>query len=183
MSFQPNKGGIEINTEETHTPAIIIPIRFGVRFIAYWNGLVITKYRSTLIMHKFKMLAVYYRIWRVSSLLAKKESINQLGSIDKGQHNVYYPNNAKHSTGAIIIPIRFGVRFIAYWNGLVITKYRSTLIMHKFNMEAVHRITSKEVNKLHTTSPSAQYPITSYVVTNGIELPLPIYLQLQRWVR
>jgi hypothetical protein len=35
-------------------------------------------------------------------------------------------------------------------------------------MEAVHRITSKEVNKLHTTSPSAQYPITSYVVTNGI---------------
>lgn len=48
----------------------------------------------------FVMLAVYYRIWRVSSRLAKKESINQLGSIDKGQHNVYYPNNAKHSIGS-----------------------------------------------------------------------------------
>lgn len=52
----------------------------------------------------FVMLAVYYKIWRVSSRLAKKESINQLGSIDK--NNVYYPNNAKNSIGSenIVLP-------------------------------------------------------------------------------
>lgn len=43
----------------------------------------------------FVMLAVYYKIWRVSSRLAKKENTNQLGSIDRGQNNVYYPNSVK----------------------------------------------------------------------------------------
>ncbi|XP_063433671.1 5-hydroxytryptamine receptor 1-like [Mytilus trossulus] len=55
----------------------------------------------------FVMLAVYYRIWRVSSRLAKKESTNQLGSIDKGQSNAHYSNRVKTNsveTGCTVLP-------------------------------------------------------------------------------
>ena len=71
-------------------------------------------------------------------------------------------------TLAIMRPILLGVRFIAYWNGRVITKYRSTLIIHRFKIEAVHKITSSDVKISHTISPRGQWPAASLVAANGM---------------
>lgn len=61
-----------------------------------------------------------------------------------------------------------GVRFMAYWNGIVITKYRSMLIMHRLSMDAVHSRTSRDVHVSQMACPNTQRPITSYTVANGM---------------
>lgn len=47
------------------------------------------------------MLVVYFRIWRVSSRLAKGENKSKLGSIDKGENQIYLPSKkSSRSSGA-----------------------------------------------------------------------------------
>jgi len=71
-------------------------------------------------------------------------------------------------TQTIIIAIRFGVRLMAYWNGRVITKYLSILIVQRFKMDAVHMMTSEDVQRSHMMSSNGQYPSSSYAAENGM---------------
>lgn len=61
-----------------------------------------------------------------------------------------------------------GVLFMAYWKGLVMTKYLSMLIMHRLRIEAVHSKTSSDVHMSQRGCPNTQRPLTSYAVAKGM---------------
>jgi len=58
-AFQPNSGGMLMTADNTQTAAIMAAMRTGVRFMAYWNGRLMTKYLSTLMAHRLSMDAVH----------------------------------------------------------------------------------------------------------------------------
>jgi len=63
-------------------------------------------------------------------------------------------------TMAIIMAMRVGDLFMAYWKGRVMTKYRSILMAHRFNIDDVQSSTSSEVHASQIVLPSTHVPIT-----------------------
>ncbi|KAI9584449.1 hypothetical protein GQX74_006344 [Glossina fuscipes] len=91
----------------------------------------------------------------VGSPLSSTCSLPKISSGGNDMHAAANHTNATHNI------MRRGVRLTPYSNGLVIAKYRSTEIAHKFKMEAVQHSTSKDTQISHKSGPKFHFSNTS----------------------
>uniref|UniRef100_A0A1B0BS42 Uncharacterized protein n=1 Tax=Glossina palpalis gambiensis TaxID=67801 RepID=A0A1B0BS42_9MUSC len=92
---------------------------------------------------------------RARSPLSSTCSLPKISSGGNDMHAAANHTNATHNI------MRRGVRLTPYSNGLVIAKYRSTEIAHKFKMEAVQHSTSKDTQISHKSGPKFHFSNTS----------------------